>query len=148
MGIDSGRDGSCWTDERGQSEVVGTILLVAVVVVLLTLLGQFVFGLDVVNADRAVAPQVSFDTSVDGEGDLTVEHQSGDSLEMSTVTVYVGGEVLENPAVGEVWTAGEAMTIEHGEGDEEVDDGDDVRIVWRASDTQDSDVLFEYEYDG
>jgi flagellin-like protein len=135
---------------RGQSEVIGTILAVAVVVVLAAVIGQFVFGLDIIqNREQAVGPQVSFDTTVQDNGDLVIEHQSGNAVETDTLRV-VGSE-SPTPfsdssgfwdGVEPEWTASESITIP----DSDLSPGETVRIVWEAPQNDDSAVILRHEY--
>ena len=85
------------TSERGQSEVIGTVLMVGIVVIIAALVGALIFGLDIVqDGERAVAPQVSFEATADN-GNVTIEHQSGETLQMDEITINGDGDVTETP---------------------------------------------------
>lgn len=135
-----GRDG-----DRGQSETIGVILLVAVVVVLAAGIGQFVFGLNIVQGgEQDIGPRISFETTVE-DGDLVIRHSSGETTETDRLTV-IGSETgtfdidWADQDIGEEWTSGEALTITP-------QDGETVRIVWESSTTDDSTVILTYEFD-
>lgn len=137
-----GSGGSGGSDERGQSEVIGTILLVAIAIVVAAGVGQFVFGLDIVAfGEQTVGPQASFDVT-EGDGEMTIEHQGGDALDMEEITITAGGSDVENHGLDEEWTSGEEVTVE------DLDPGETVRIIWRSSETDDSNVIFEHEFEG
>ncbi|WP_276259162.1 type IV pilin [Haloglomus litoreum] len=140
-------------DGRGQSEVIGVILTVAIVVVLAAVVGQYVFGLDIIQAgEQNVGPQISFDTTVEsGSGDLIIEHQSGNSAETSELSIIGSdGTIVSkgdssfwtNENVGEEWTASESITIPSSE----LVPGETIRIIWESSTTGDSTVVMKYEY--
>lgn len=134
-------------DERGQSEVIGTILLVAIVLVATAGVAQFVFGIDIVRLGPPdVGPQVSFDTQEVG-GDLVIEHQSGDALDMDTVTFQVtsdSGATVEDSDLGDdgTWSSGETVRIEG------LQPGDQVDVVWTAPESDESTYLLRHEFDG
>ncbi|WP_254829237.1 type IV pilin [Haloglomus salinum] len=142
---DDARGGS-----RGQSEVIGAILTVAIVVILGALVGQYVFGLDIIQAgEQNVGPQISFDTTVESNDDLTIEHQSGSSAETSELTISSdSGTILDSQQlknkVDEEWTASESITISNT--NPNLKPGETVRIIWESSTTGDSTVILKYEY--
>lgn len=132
---------SLWRDnERGQSEVIGSILVVAIVIVLAALIGQSIFGLDAVgDGEQPVMPQVNFETDVH-DGNLTIGHRSGDRLDMEEVTVTRSGTgVIEQPETE--WTSShEAVIVD-------LEEGETVRVLWHSSRTESSKVLYEYQHD-
>lgn len=132
------------SDRRGQSEVIGTILLVAFVLVLAAVAGEFVFGLDIVTSgEQTVGPQTSFEANVDvDDGTLTIEHEGGDTLDVAEITVVRTEHGEYTPTLGAEWDSGEVLTLSSGE----IDDGETVRIVWAAAESDESNVIFEYEY--
>jgi flagellin-like protein len=142
--VDDARSGG-----RGQSEVIGTILTVAIVVILGAVVGQYVFGLDIIQAgEQNVGPQISFDTTIESNGDLVIRHESGNGAETSELSI-VGSEsdVLRDSsalksALDEEWTSSEAITLTESE----LTDGETVRIIWESSTTGDSTVILKYEY--
>jgi flagellin-like protein len=138
-------------NERGQSEVIGVILVIAIVVILAALVGQAVFGLDLVSADaEIVSPQVTFDPSVEPGGEnLTIGHQSGSTARASSLRIVgsESGEILDGSEieseVGEEWESGESITID---GDRLDDSGETIRIVWESPNTDDTSILLRYDY--
>lgn len=136
---------------RAQSEVIGVTLLVAIAIVLAAVAGQVIFGLDLPGGDdEVVAPQTSFGTTEvvdeDGEGDLIIEHLGGDGLNTSDLLLVPGGDgELDgdsiDDAVGEIWTASETVTVKN------LEEGDTVRLIWLSPNTDDSAVIFEYEFE-
>jgi flagellin-like protein len=98
---------------RGVSPVVGTILLVAVVVILAAVLGAFAFGFGSTAND--VAPFVAessgeFQSDVAGGGDqiVTLTHEGGDSVDVSLIQIRVSfseheevGRLVNLPAEGD-----------------------------------------------
>lgn len=75
---------TCTYDSRGQSEVVGTILMVAVAIVHGALVGGYVFNIYL--KETAVTPHVTFSYEYDdGAENPTVTHESGDQLDGNTV---------------------------------------------------------------
>jgi flagellin-like protein len=131
---------------RGQSETIGVVLLVALVVVLAAVIGQVVFGLTIVqDGEQEIGPRVSFAETETG-GDLVVEHQSGESVTTDQLTVIgsgTGAFTVDWTAqgIGEAWTAGESLTITP-------QPGETVRIAWESSVTGDSTVILTYEFEG
>lgn len=72
-------------DERGQSEVVGTLLLVAVIVVAATAVGTFVL---LSLSDEPAPPRVELSAAVD-ESDVTVTHEAGEPLDLRDIQLVV-----------------------------------------------------------
>lgn len=145
---DGGRGGIGWSDDRGQSEVIGAILMVAIVLVVTAGVGQFVFGIDIVRlGPPEVGPQVSFGTDEVGS-DLIVDHQSGDALDNETLTYTVDGSEVDAENVtydfgsDETWTSGEEVTVKS------LDEGETVRIIWNAPDSDESKYLLVHEFGG
>lgn len=127
-------------EHRGQAEVIGTVLMVGIVVIIAATVGTLIFGLDIVqDGERAVAPQVTFEATADN-GNVTIEHRSGDTLDMEEITVLVDGEEFDEDLPEDRWTSGQSVTIE-------VDPGDTIRIVWNDADGDESDVIYRYTHD-
>ncbi len=75
-----------FNDDRAVSPVIGVILMVAITVILAAVIGTFVLGLgDQVQRDTPRA-SFSFDTA-DGKTNVTVTHESGDSIDGTNVLV-------------------------------------------------------------
>ena len=66
-------------NERGISPVVGTILLVAVTVIIAGSIAAFVYGLSG-TGNEPVNPSLSFEDVADGNESFTISHQGGDSV--------------------------------------------------------------------
>lgn len=143
---DSGGGTGNRSGDRGQSEVIGVILLVAIVIVIAGAVAQFVFGIDIIQGkEQAVGPQISFKTT-EMDGNLTIEHQSGNTVETAELTVVgteTGGFDVDwgGQDVGPEWTSGETIEIDPAP-------GETVRIVWESPTTGDSSVLLRYQVSG
>jgi flagellin-like protein len=138
------------TGGRGQSETIGVVLLVAVVIVLAAGVGQFVFGLDIVQGgEQDIGPQISFDTTVGSDGNVTIRHSSGNTARTDALSI-VGSEAgtldvgsfWTDQGVGSEWTASESITLD---GDA-LTAGETIRIIWESSTTDDSTVILNFEY--
>jgi flagellin-like protein len=125
-------DGRRWN--RGQSPVIGSVLLVAIVVVLAAVISVTILGLSDTVDDTP--PSVSIETDI-GQSDITLRHQVGNSLEPTNVEIVVDGPnatvrySMENfkgdPSTA--FTAGTTFSLPHG-----VSSGDvDVRVVHEPS---------------
>lgn len=138
-----GRTGRLRGDERGQSEIIGTILLVAIALIAAAGAAQFVFGIDIVRLGPPnVGPQASFDTQESGST-LIIEHQSGDALDMATVKIRAGGTTYDpEPGGDNTWSSGETVEISG------LSPGDQVDIVWNAPESDESKYLLRHEFDG
>jgi len=75
-------------DERSQSEVVGVILLIAVVVTLVIGAGAVIFANWQSQADRNAQVNINSDLT---ESQLTLQHMGGDTLEPENVRVLLQG---------------------------------------------------------
>lgn len=95
------------SDDRGQSEILGEVLLVGVVVLVLSVAGAFVLGDVAEPRDEAYA---DVEATVEG-GSLALVHRGGETLPTSDLRVRVA--VNDTPATGVTWTNG---TVE-GDGD-------------------------------
>lgn len=135
-------------EDRGVTPVVGIVLVVALAVVLAGLIGQYVFGLDIVGSQES-GPQVSFETEYDDiEQNLTIRHNGGDKLEnpQETLTVsvtdnsntdFTEGNDVHIPAAD--MTSNDAIVVENVSSDAE------VLVVWQSSTTDDSYVIFDWD---
>ena len=132
-------------DDRGVSPVIGVILMVAITVILAAVIGTFVLGLGDSIGDNQPTAQLSVDLDQDA-GDLTIEHDGGDSISSETLTVIVTAddqpEEDENDVFDSRFSVGDAETAEDvitdadtGEGD--IDEGEDlrIRVVHQPSDS-------------
>lgn len=111
---------------RGQSEVVGVVLLTGVIVVVVALVGTVVLGSLLGAGDREPLAAISGDLenkSVCGSENVTLRHAGGDSLAAGDLTVilrngdeervaidsetatFVGGQAESGQfSPGDVWT--------------------------------------------
>jgi hypothetical protein len=120
---------------RGQSAVVGNLLLVAVGIVLVALLAVVGFGL-VDSAETRAAPTADVRATLDGP-DLTVEHVAGDVFRTADLEVVLRtpGATLRLPlenfreAPGDRFGAGDTARLAHGVADGTVT----VRVVHEPS---------------
>jgi flagellin-like protein len=84
-------------DNRAVSPVVGTILLVGVTVVLAVFVGA---ALTVQAPDET--PSASLSLTVGGDGNITLTHEGGDTLDVSALNLTVavdGAELAHQPPV-------------------------------------------------
>jgi len=88
-------------DSRAVSPVIGVILMVAITVILAAVIGTFVLGLgDQIDS----TPQASFSFDLDEDattnGNLTIQHNGGDTLDNSSIAVQLNGtDVIGNDDV-------------------------------------------------
>ena len=123
---------------RGQSAIVGNLLLVAVGIVLVALLAVVGFGLVDSAETRAVAPTADVRVSLDG-ADLTVKHVAGDVVRTADLEVVIRTPEatlrlpMENfrDAPGDRFGAGDTARLAHGVADGLVT----VRVVHEPSNT-------------
>ncbi len=136
--------------------------MVAITVILAAVIGTFVLGLG--DQVQSTQPQVSFgfDTNVEsGSGDVTsvdISHQSGQSLDVSAVTVRTTAEVYNESIGGGTndtsfpWTAVSSDTDEVSAGSTatvySATDGDlggtTIRVVYNSADSDSSTTLGEF----
>ena len=101
-------------DDRGVSPVIGVILMVAITVILAAVIGTFVLGLGDSIGDNQPTAQLSVDLDQDA-GDLTIEHDGGDSISSETLTVIVTADDQpedENDVFDSRFSVGDAETAE------------------------------------
>lgn len=119
---------------RGQSPVIGNILMVAIAIILLSVVAVFALGF--AEDIDTTAPSASLDTTV-GESDVTIRHTSGEILDPTNVEVVVVSpnatvryplENLRGDASND-FGAGDTFRLSHGVSTGEVD----VRIVHEPS---------------
>ncbi|WP_416840699.1 type IV pilin [Haloferax sp. DFSO52] len=129
------------TDDDAVSPVIGVILMVAITVILAAVIGTFVLGL---GENTATAPQASFsfDYNSSANGNLTITHESGDSINSDQLNITAGINITNSSgspfAKSLSWTdfdtgstvdvqAGSSITIQPKTGDL---NNQTVRIVW------------------
>ena len=133
------------------SPVIGVILMVAITVILAAVIGTFVLSLgsDLQNNP----PNAQFTFSQEDNGNLTMTHDGGDSVDVEKMSVtYDGSDDLScqtNGAANDEWsggdaelTAGDSCTLDNSK----LTDGDTIRITWESDDGGTSATLAKYEY--
>ncbi len=151
--------------ERGQSEVIGVVLLVGIVVLLAGLAGLFIFDLS--DDGLETAPQVHFEVDQYGNDTRQVRlyHDGGDVItdtDAITVTVDGNNELADHGvnfsnadgeidsqtdvffsknSSDEVYASESTLGDTHGP----LDAGTEIKIVWNPEDADNSAILFEYE---
>jgi len=121
-----------FTEDRGVSPVIGVILMVAITVILAAVIGAFVIGLGD-QASQSV-PQASFDYNFDGDGNVTVTHGGGDTIDNSTIALVTAEERFTDEEM--TWgnddseiTAGESQNTSELDWSG-AEDNDTIRVVW------------------
>ncbi len=115
------------SDDRGISPVIGVVLMLALTVIGASVVGTAVFGsLGDVSGDTA---QASFTFSEEANGDLTIRHSAGDTLEAARLTVTAEGSTVSAGFAGSV-TPGDEGTVDAGD----LSTGDDVLVKYETSD--------------
>lgn len=101
---------------RGQSEVVGSILLVAVIVIAVSTIGTIVFG-GILSEDDPVSAVIDGDVTLEDDGTVRFQHGGGDSLAAADLAVVARSESTDRRL---------SFTVENirGNGDEYFDPGE------------------------
>jgi len=111
-------------DEKAVSPVIGVILMVAITVILAAVIGTFVLGLG--DQLQSTTPQASFgfdqsaespESGIDAVTEVSVTHESGDSISDSNIKLNVGGDKgvgvdysTANNASQELWASGDTIS--------------------------------------
>ena len=149
-------------NHRAQSEVIGTILLVAIVVIVASVIG--IFAIDVYQQTQVdTAPDVRFDAEQYGDDDRQVRlfHNTGDTVDAAEISVIVDdgtdretfeGSNFPNDEIGSqdsvyIGTASDDLAVfPNAEGpDGPLDAGTEISVIWDSPDADSSATLFEYE---
>jgi flagellin-like protein len=150
-------------DDEAVSPVIGVILMVAITVILAAVIGTFVLGLG--DQVQSTSPQASFNFEFNANGgsaeSVVVTHDGGDSIPNARLEVSAGGNPIYNPGDADnssfvqtstfssSVTAGQSAELtdanDGGTGTSELDDGEDVRIVWTSSSGENSATLGKAE---
>lgn len=118
-------------DDHAATPVIGIILMVMVTVLLATVVGSFALGLASFVDTGAPAADLEFEHDPAGAGNLTIVHDSGESIPERQVRF--GGDVDMDTtdcaggqwaADGETVTAGDVCRLEG------VDADDTVTVIW------------------
>lgn len=136
-----------FTDEDAVSSVIGTVLMVAVVVILAAVIGAFAF--DLVGNLNPGAPQAGFDITYGSSGggvdSVSFEMSSGGEIQTNRLYVLVDGTEAwtgtgggqgnyteTTPWGSDTISSGDSLTI--GETTSTaIETGDEVGIYWRSS---------------
>ncbi|MCL9812575.1 type IV pilin [Natranaeroarchaeum aerophilus] len=159
---------SILSDDSAQSSVIGTILLVAIVVILASVIGIFAIDLYQSAGDVEESPDVRFDAEqYGGDHDQFVRmyHMTGNTIgDLDTISVVVDGETVSE--TGADWSNsneglrsqsslyiaadGSGFTTADnadfgGSSPDELDPGTEISVIWSSADADTSATLFEYE---
>jgi flagellin-like protein len=157
------------TGGRAVSEVIGVVLMVAIVVILASVVSFAVLNLERTNPTTPTFSKVhdfNRNTAVNGQY-LNVTHGSGENVETRDMTLVITGakdgdtgstatltdEDHIGSQVGEEWKASETLVINETmfeSGGSDLSDylnlrGAEVKIVWVPQNEDYSDVLFRWE---
>jgi flagellin-like protein len=142
-------------DDDAVSPVIGVILMVAITVILAAVIASFVLNL---GGSQSAAPQVSFEfeysegassdefASGTADGDLTITHGSGDSVQAGrlSVTDQDGDNTLSGETVFSALAA-ESQVSAGTSGTVGVESDDTIRIVYTDDSGEDSTTLATWE---
>lgn len=143
-------------DDRGVSPVIGVILMVAITVILAAVIGTFVIG---IGDDVEAAPQAQLSIdSVDGDTNVSIEHNGGDALDPDDLTLRFDDEDAVNDSTelgffddlgleeGD-FSAGDSVELTHDGDNDYLDAGDgvttDVSVIHEPTDS----ILRQVELD-
>lgn len=124
--------------ERAVSPVIGVILMVAITVILAAVIGAFVIGLGDQVQETAPNAQFTFDYDEGNNGEVTITHDGGQSIEVNgdeLLVVGPDGSEYGNENwnfAGDSISAGDSITVGESEIGS-VSEGETIRVVWRGS---------------
>ncbi|EMA07345.1 type IV pilin [Haloferax denitrificans] len=134
------------SESRAVSPVIGVILMVAITVILAAVIGTFVLGLGDQVGDTA--PQASFSFDYDDDSNiLTITHESGDAIAFERLSVSENSDAsVTDEITGDAnsdgnMNAGDTIAVDFGS---DLDDGDEVRLVWTSESGSNSATLQTY----
>jgi flagellin-like protein len=128
-----------FNDEKAVSPVIGVILMVAITVILAAVIGTFVLNLG--QGLNQSAPQASFGFDYSGTTNVTITHESGDSIDAArlTTTGLDSGPVEWDGHNGLSGTVSAGTSAEFNN---TVNwNGETVRVVWNSDDGSSSATL-------
>ncbi|WP_336024562.1 type IV pilin N-terminal domain-containing protein [Halobellus salinisoli] len=129
-----------FTDDSAVSPVIGVILMVAITVILAAVIGAFVLNLG--QGIQQTAPQASFgfDYDTTDDGNVTVTHETGDSIPANQVNVtgFGNNSTQEWPGSDSV-SAGASATFDN----DQDWNGETIRVVWESENGENSATLSE-----
>jgi len=125
---------------RAVSPVIGVILMVAITVILAAVIGVFVLGFGESVSESPPQAQFSIDYS---DGNATITHEGGDSVNTDDVYVNVDGDRADGEESDFVTDFGSSDTLSSGSSieisdpaesePEELSPDNDIRLVWENS---------------
>jgi len=131
--------------ERAVSPVIGVILMVAITVILAAVIAAFVLD---ISPGGEQAPNVDLDVTSEGDGDVVIQHNTGDALQLDelTLTAYDDdGASLDSVTMDDLdvdvtgdddeLTSGDSISIEYDDTENGATDVDEIRIVHNPSDS-------------
>ena len=131
-----------FTDDSAVSPVIGVILMVAITVILAAVIGTFVLNLG--QGIQQTAPQASFGFDYDDADNVTITHETGDSIPSSELNAtssgsleYANSDTFED--VGGDISAGDSATYSNSGNW----GGETVRVVWTSENGENSATLSE-----
>ena len=90
--------------DRAVSPVIGVVLMVAITIILAAIIGTFVLGLSPGSSQVAPLATVTFDDS----GNLTMQHEGGDTLDLDEFTLLADGEDVTPEDFTESFSSGQS----------------------------------------
>ena len=138
-------------DDDAVSPVIGVILMVAITVILAAVIGTFVLGLS--DQVQNTSPNAQFTFNEDSNGNLSMTHNSGESIDVGNLNVTSDGATTvtacQDASGSNGWSAdngtisaGSTCTVPDGQ----LDDDSTVSITWQSDDGTTSATLADYEY--
>ncbi|WP_049967517.1 type IV pilin [Haloferax prahovense] len=140
-------------DDSAVSPVIGVILMVAITVILAAVIGTFVLGLGDQVGDTAPQASFSFDFDNNGgdasEAQVTITHESGDSVDADRLTVTVDGSEVtvatdyayDGSAFADSVGAGDSTVVEKQPATDSTWAGESIRVVWTSESGSNSATL-------
>ena len=131
-----------FTDDSAVSPVIGVILMVAITVILAAVIGSFVLNLGGSLQQNAPQASFAFDYDTAGAGNVTITHETGDSIEaaqLNTSGLNDGSVAWTHDTLndGDSVSAGTSVEFDNG-----VDwSGETVRVVWESENGENSATL-------
>ncbi|OIB55762.1 type IV pilin [Natrialba sp. SSL1] len=119
-------------DERAVSPVIGVILMVAITVILAAVIAAFVLDMGDMG-DQAPSTQFSWDEDVSDEN-LEITVTGGEDIDPDNL--YIDGtRVSESDwdwSSNDAITAGDTLSLDGSDSENEYDPGDTIQIVWEG----------------
>ncbi|MGQ4554738.1 type IV pilin [Halobellus sp. GM3] len=128
-----------FSEKRAVSPVIGVILMVAITVILAAVIGTFVLNLG--QGLQQTAPQASFGFDYNSDTNVTITHESGDTIDAARLTTsgLDGGSVAWDGHNGLTGTVSAGTTAEFNNSVNWT--GETVRVVWESQDGSTSATL-------